>query len=130
MRSNKGSNNIALQYGRNLTPPPIRGATLRNKVQVLWHAERCYVEVTTGAGGKPEIKLFDCRRANLVATATVDTFNPDLTLNDNEVYVRNRGENRGIIETLQAAGVLVPTGESYRCPEHGTVYVCQLKGLS
>ena len=77
------------------------------------------VEMTRYAGNdRQAIQLIDTEDGDLYCTATVNM--PDMDLGDNEVAIKNWSENEGILECLQANGVVGPTKR--RMPT-GFVYV-------
>jgi len=76
------------------------------------------VEMTRYAGNdRQAIQLIDTEDGDLYCTATVNM--PDMDLGDNEVAIKNWSENEGILECLQANGVVgavkrrMPTGFVY-----------------
>ena len=74
--------------------------------------------------GRTAIMLQDVDDKQPVTTATVNI--PEASLEDDEVIIRNSEQNEGILEVLEKAGILEPTGRSIKsgfitCP------VCKLK---
>jgi len=77
------------------------------------------VEMTRYAGNdRRAIQLIDTEDGDLYCTATVNM--PDIDLSENEVAIKNWSENEGILECLQANGVIGPVKR--RMPS-GFVYV-------
>ena len=77
------------------------------------------VEMTRYAGNdRPAIQVIDTEDGYPYCMATVNM--PDMDLADNEVAIKNWSENEGILECLQANGVVGPTKR--RMPT-GFVYV-------
>lgn len=77
------------------------------------------IEMTRYAGNdRPAIQVIDMEDGYPYCMATVNM--PDMDLADNEVAIKNWSENEGILECLQANGVVGPTKR--RMPT-GFVYV-------
>lgn len=77
------------------------------------------IEMTRYAGNdRPAIQVIDMEDGCPYCMATVNM--PDMDLADNEVAIKNWSENEGILECLQANGVIGPTKR--RMPT-GFVYV-------
>lgn len=77
------------------------------------------IEMTRYAGNdRPAIQVIDMEDGYPYCMATVNM--PDMDLADNEVAIKNWSENEGILECLQANGVIGPVKR--RMPT-GFVYV-------
>jgi len=62
--------------------------------------------------GRLAMTLMDKETREEMAVATVNM--PEIFLQSGEVLVKTWSENQGVLEALQEAGVVVPTGLTYR----------------
>jgi hypothetical protein len=65
-----------------------------------------------GTTGRLAIQLVEVGTGGRVATATVNVEEFDDILADDEVFIKDYGENTGMMEALVAAGILEPTGDT------------------
>lgn len=86
---------------------------------------RCRVQKGRYTNGRTALQLVDADDGEPVATATVNL--PEVELAPDEVLVKSYSENTGMLEALEEAGIVRPTGEWV---ESGFVRVqkCRLTG--
>ena len=73
----------------------------------------CVVEKGKYGNGRPALILNDAHTGEEVARATVKL--PNVEAGRNEVFIRNYSENEGMLNALQAAGVVRETGDYVAC---------------
>jgi hypothetical protein len=73
----------------------------------------CVIEKLKYGNGRPAIILNDGRTGEQVAVATVNL--PNVEAGRNEVFIKNYSENEGMLDALQAAGVVRETGDYVAC---------------
>lgn len=79
--------------------------------QVRFRHWDCEVACGHYANGRLAIVLLDRRDGSPVATATVNVVELDGILQEDQVFVKDYGENEGMMAALKAADVVEPTGD-------------------
>lgn len=94
------------------TPNPApAGPVAAAPVRVTFLDTPCLVQQTAyTANSRTAILLIDEADGAPFATATTNA--PDLPIADDEVIIKDYGENRGLLAVLVAAGIVAPTGRS------------------
>jgi hypothetical protein len=72
----------------------------------------CTLQESTYINGRKALLLLEAGTQDLVACATVNL--PEQTLGPDEVFIKNWGENEGMLRALQDAGIVRATGETVR----------------
>jgi len=78
---------------------------------------------TSYANGRTALLLVDMETGEPAAWATANL--PDQHLYCNEVFIQDWGDNEGMLEALERAGIVRPTGERVPCGNL-PVHKCQL----
>lgn len=78
----------------------------------------CFISKGTYKNGRTVLQLIDVTDHSPIAVATVNL--PDVSLEPDEVIIKNYSENEGMSEALQIAGVI---GEPLRSIRTGYVFV-------
>ena len=84
----------------------------------------CTVQKRQYGNGRVALQLLDAEDGSPIATATVNL--PDEPLGKNLVFIKDYGENTGILDALISVGVVKPTGEKVRSG-FVEVPVCELQ---
>jgi hypothetical protein len=66
-----------------------------------WNCEPQFLQYSNK---RTAIRLIDSRDGDPIAVATVNL--PDEELNDNEVIIKDYSENKGMLQSLQSAGIV------------------------
>ena len=85
----------------------------------------CHLSKEQYSNGRTALGLFTTEEGHpeLVAVASVNL--PDEVLAENEVFIKNYSENKGILDALVKAGAVSPTGRQVAVG-HALVDVCRV----
>lgn len=93
-----------------------------NQQTVKFAGYECRVAYSTYNNGRPALQLFDAEGP--VARATINV--PNVELDDDEVVVKDFGENSGMLDALSNAGIVVPTTRAVPIDNGIVAPVCRL----
>lgn len=93
--------------------------------QIKFLGEICNVTLGFYPNGRTAIRLTIAATDELMGVATVNL--PDETLQDGYVFIKDWGENAGMLDALTEAGIVVPTGATV-IAGHCKADICRLVG--
>jgi hypothetical protein len=92
---------------------------------VYFLGEKCFVDKLEYSNGRTALRLYTVTDGfkEPMGTATVNI--PDAPLNDDEVFIKNYSENKGILKALIKAGIVEDTGRMFPVG-HTFANICKL----
>jgi hypothetical protein len=84
----------------------------------------CVIEKSKYTNGRPALILNDAHDGEQIAVATVNL--PNVQCRPNQVFIKDYSELEGLLEALEAAGVLKATGQTVSSG-YVSVPVCELQ---
>ena len=90
----------------------LKQAELLNHMPVEFDGRACKLLCLHYDNGRLAIRLVDWATNELVATATVNV--PEVHLDNDEVLIKDWGENEGMLQALEDAGICKQTGRIAR----------------
>lgn len=103
---------------------PPQETLLSDRMVVAYKGRDCIVSTCLYGNRRLFLSLVDPIKDERVAVPTVNFANADEYLNDGEFLVLNDQEEAGLLDLLQDAGIVSPTGRTLIVPSGRTANVC------
>jgi hypothetical protein len=107
----EGNDNVTkklTEKNQNASIDPQQALPEAEKKVVTFNGLECRLEFHKYINGRTAIMLVDANNGEEVAMATVNV--PEIPMDDNYVLIKDYSENAGMLQALQEAGIVKPTG--------------------